>query len=78
MLPLTTERNLNYNYDSFVYTGYNVAPKYLWETLCTFMPLNMYFQFPSSIQRDLYEESFRSLVESVLGGYNGKMMFDSM
>ncbi|CAB3989872.1 kinesin KIF3B [Paramuricea clavata] len=25
----------------------------------------------NSIQRDLYEESFRSLVESVLGGYNG-------
>jgi hypothetical protein len=40
------------------------------------MPLSMCFQFSSSIQRDLYEESFRSLVESVLGGYNGKMMVD--
>ena len=34
------------------------------------------FSLPSSIQRDLYEESFRSLVESVLGGYNGKTMAD--
>ena len=31
---------------------------------------------PSSIQRDLYEESFRNLVESVLGGYNGETVVD--
>ena len=36
------------------------------------------FLFPSSIQRDLYEESFRSLVESVLGGYNGKTLADPL
>ena len=33
--------------------------------------VNSMFQY-IFIQRDLYEESFRSLVESVLGGYNGK------
>lgn len=42
-------------------------------------PLQLYkilirkFLIFSSIQRDLYEESFRTLVESVLGGYNGKI-----
>ena len=34
--------------------------------------------FPSSIQRDLYEESFWNLVESVLGGYNGMTVVENI